>query len=145
MNKDICITHPSIAYNLLKKHAGSRQENIWVITLSGAHTVIKVHNISKGTAERALCHPREVFFCLIKDNASAFILVHNHPSGVVTASEEDNELTCNLDRAAKLMGFRFLDHIIISKKGYLSYQQEGMLTKDLDSVKFNDLIKSFSA
>ena len=97
-----------------------RQEHFSMITLNGAHEVIHYHLISKGTVNQSLVHPREVFAEAIAERAAAIICVHNHPSGNLTPSREDEEITKRLEEAGKLLGIPLLDHIIISKNGFQS-------------------------
>jgi len=97
-----------------------RQEHFFVITLNGAHEVIHAHLISKGTVNQSLVHPREVFAEAIAERAAAIVCVHNHPSGNLTPSKEDEEITRRLEEAGKLLGIPLLDHIIVSKNGFQS-------------------------
>ncbi len=60
-------------------------------------------------------------------NASAIILAHNHPSGILVASNEDKKVTENLKKACQLLGIRLLDHLIISSEGMISFSDEGMI------------------
>ena len=82
---------------------------------------------SMGTLTASLVHPREAFKAAIYDNAAAIAFVHNHPSGGVSASRQDRELTERLTEAAKLLGIRLLDHIIVGAEGYWSFQEKGWL------------------
>jgi DNA repair protein RadC len=118
----LCIT---CSEDILKVHEinslrHERQEHFFVITLNGAHEVIHSHLISKGTINQSLVHPREVFAEAIAQRAAAIICVHNHPSGNLTPSKEDTEITRRLEEAGMLLGIPLLDHIIISKNGFQS-------------------------
>lgn len=97
--------------------APKRTEHFFVATLDGSHKVIKVHNISKGTLNRALVHPRDVFYPAIKDNAAAIIISHNHPSGSTAFSNEDHEVTQRVKKAGEIMGIPVLDHIVVTIDG----------------------------
>ena len=128
MKEQVKIRNPNDIGALMRTRAGKRQENFWVITLDGAHYVIGVHHISKGLVNRAIVHPREVFYPAIKDNASSIAVCHNHPSGSMSPSDEDNNITGRLEKAAYILGFNFLDHVIIGKGGrWFSYRQAGLL------------------
>jgi DNA repair protein RadC len=72
-------------------------------------------------------HPREVFRPAITDNAAGIIISHNHPSATLEASRADIQITQRLKEVAKLVGIELLDHVIISKNGYYSFSDEGML------------------
>ena len=102
-----------------------RQEHFAVITLNGAHEVICSHIISKGTLNQSLVHPREVFSNAIAERAAAIICVHNHPSGNLTPSTDDETVTRQLVQAGTLLGIPLLDHIVISKKGLVSLREFG--------------------
>ena len=102
-----------------------RQEHFVVITLNGAHEVINSHIISKGTLNQSLVHPREVFSNAIAERAAAIICVHNHPSGNLIASAEDETVTRQLVQSGNILGIPLLDHIIISKNGLVSLRELG--------------------
>jgi DNA repair protein RadC len=77
------IKNPTDAVRLLDKYTRKRQEHFLVITLNGAHEVIKIHVASIGLVDKTIIHPRECFWHCIKDNAAALVFAHNHPSGKV--------------------------------------------------------------
>ena len=89
------------------------REEFHIITLDTKHQVIDTHQISIGTLDASLVHPREVFRPAIKDAASAIILVHNHPSGDPTPSPEDHQVTRRLETAGENLGIDVLDHIVL--------------------------------
>ena len=72
-------------------------------------------------------HPREVFADVITDRAAAVIFAHNHPSGELKPSNSDLKIHEQLTEAAKILGIKVLDHIIVSKKGYYSFQEAGLI------------------
>jgi len=129
--KVISIKYPKDIYNCLKKYANKKQEYFLVITLNGAHEVISIKIATIGLADRTLTHPREVFTHAINDNAVAIAVAHNHPSGRLKASDEDDEITERLKNACKIMGINFLDHLIISKNGYYSYRENKKITEEI--------------
>lgn len=92
------------------------QENVIVITLSGANEVLNVHPITRGTVNQSQIHSREVLAPCIEDHAASFILVHNHPSGILTPSPQDIMVTEKTKQAAELLGITLLDHLIIGPK-----------------------------
>jgi len=79
-----------------------------------------VNEVSVGTLDSSIAHPREAFSEAIKSNASSVIFVHNHPSGDTEPSQEDIELTRQLVEAGKLLGIEVLDHIIITANDFRS-------------------------
>ncbi len=103
------------------------QEHVVSISLSGAHEVIKIRTVSIGLLTSCPIHPREVFVGPITDRAFSVILAHNHPSGDPTPSEEDKKVTRQLALAASTLGIRLLDHIVVAKRGFYSFQEAGLL------------------
>jgi DNA repair protein RadC len=112
------------AAELFSAYAGKRQEHFLLATLNGAHRVIGVHVISIGSVNKTAIAPREVFYPAIVDNAVAVIVAHNHPSGELLPSPEDDGVTERMAAAGELMGIRVLDHIIVAGDGYYSYSKE---------------------
>lgn len=106
-----------------------KQEHFITITLTGASAVIQKREVFKGTVNYSLVHPREIFADAISDRAAGIIFVHNHPADDAQPSEADIKLTDQLCQAAKLMGIQVVDHIIVTKKEFFSFQAEGMLNK----------------
>lgn len=94
-----------------------RQEEFHIVTLDTKHQVIDTHQITVGTLDSSLVHPREVFRAAIKDAAAAVLLVHNHPSGDSTPSRADHAVTERLTEAGKLIGIDVLDHIVLATEG----------------------------
>jgi DNA repair protein RadC len=101
------------------------QEEFHIVTLDTKHKPIRTHQITVGTLDASLVHPREVFRAAINDSASAILLVHNHPSGDPTPSREDRQVTDQLTEAGKLLGISVLDHIIVAKSHTLSIREHG--------------------
>jgi DNA repair protein RadC len=106
-------------------------ENFQVVLLNTRRKLIRVDNISQGTLDTILVHPREVFKPAIGANAAAIILVHNHPSGDPTPSEADIKVTRDLIRAGHLLKIDVLDHIILGRvthdrpRDYVSLRELG--------------------
>ena len=99
------------------------REEFHVVTLDTKNQVIAPHQISIGTLDASLVHPREVFRPSIKDAASSVILVHNHPSGDPTPSREDIAVTDRLTEAGKTIGIDVLDHIVLGRDKCISIQE----------------------
>ncbi len=91
-------------------------EHFHVVLLNTRRKLIRVEKISQGTLDSVLIHPREVFKFAITANASALVLVHNHPSGDPTPSEADIKVTRDLIRAGQLLKIEVLDHVILGKR-----------------------------
>jgi DNA repair protein RadC len=100
------------------------KEEFHVVLLDQKHRVVKTEQITVGLSNQSLVHPREVFRPAIQESASAVILVHNHPSGDPTPSQEDKTITKELKSAAEVLRVRLLDHIILGKDKILSMAEE---------------------
>ncbi|MCA9263059.1 MAG: DNA repair protein RadC [Planctomycetales bacterium] len=96
------------------------QEEMHVVCLSTKNEVIATHCVTIGTLDASLVHPREVFRPAIKDAAAAVILVHNHPSGDPTPSNEDVAVTMRLEAAGEQIGIDVLDHIVVGRDAAVS-------------------------
>jgi len=121
------ITSASDVYSLLAEYATKEQEHFLLLTLDGASHIIEKRVIHIGTLNQSLVHPREIFRPAIIDNSAGIIVAHNHPSGTLDASRSDIQVTTRLKEVAKLVGIELLDHVIISKNGYYSFSDEGLL------------------
>jgi DNA repair protein RadC len=98
-----------------------------ILCLSTKHRVIAYHEVSRGTLDATLVHPREVFKAALLANAAAIILTHNHPSGDPSPSADDVQLTSRLVDAGALLGVDVLDHIIVGDGRYYSFKEAGRL------------------
>ncbi len=94
-----------------------------MLTLDGANRLIDNAIVFVGTLDQSLIHPREIFAKAIEDRAASIILAHNHPSGNLEASRQDIEVTEKLKRAGELLGIEVLDHLIVTKHGFLSIRE----------------------
>ncbi|HHE51752.1 MAG TPA: DNA repair protein RadC [Candidatus Acetothermia bacterium] len=103
------------------------QEYFVCLSLNGANEVIENRVVTVGLLDSNQVHPREVYADPLTDRAASIIVAHNHPSGTLEASPEDLALTDRLARAGKLLGIPLLDHIIVTKRGYLSLKQAGYM------------------
>lgn len=118
---------PADAFKALERYKTKRNEHFFVLTLNGAHEVIAVRIVSIGLLNRTVVDPRAVYYQAIKDNAAAVIVAHNHPSGSLSASPEDIEVSRRLREVGQLLGINLLDHVIFSKRGYASMVEQGIL------------------
>jgi DNA repair protein RadC len=106
---------------------GKQQEYFVCISLNGANEVIEKRVVTIGLLDKSPIHPREVFADVIADRAAAVIFAHNHPSGDLQPSEADRRTHEQLTEAAKILGLRVIDHVIVTKKGYFSFQEAGLI------------------
>ncbi len=121
------ITSAREVYDELKNFSTKSQEHFLTITLDGASHIINTRTVFIGTLNQSLVHPREVFADAIADRAAGIIIAHNHPSGTLEASRADIQITQRLQEVSKLVGIELLDHLILSKNGYYSFSDEGLL------------------
>lgn len=106
------------------------EEVFGMITLDTKNNITGYFEVSRGTINSSIVHPREVFKRAILQNASAVVFIHNHPSGETEPSHEDIVLTNRLEECGKILGIKLLDHIIIGdedRENYYSFKEEGML------------------
>lgn len=115
---------------MLADIAAKQQEYFVCISLNGANELIEKRVVTIGLLNQSQVHPREVFADVIADRAAAVILAHNHPSGDPQPSDADKQLHERLTSAAEILGLRILDHVIISGKGYFSFQEQNLLKKN---------------
>lgn len=100
------------------------REHFKVINLNIKNQVIMIDEVSVGSLNASLVHPREVFKLPIKRSAASLILAHNHPSGDLQPSKEDVALTGRLCEAGRILGIEILDHLIIGNNSYLSMKEK---------------------
>jgi DNA repair protein RadC len=104
-----------------------RKEYFMALLLDGKNRIITRAQISEGSLNQSIVHPREVFNVAVRESAAAMILLHNHPTGDPTPSPEDLEVTRRLCEAGQLMGIKVLDHIIIGEDVFYSFAEKGHL------------------
>lgn len=100
-----------------------QKEHFHALYLDTRRHLIAAETISIGTLDSSLVHPREVFRPAVAHSASAVLVAHNHPSGDPEPSAEDLALTRRLDKAARLLGFSLLDHLVVARRGYVSLRE----------------------
>ena len=106
---------------------GKKKEYFLVLSLDSRNNLINMSNVSVGTLNASLVHPREVFKEAIQSLAASIILVHNHPSGEAEPSEGDLQITKRLVEAGKIMSIEILDHIIIAGDNAFSFKSKGLI------------------
>lgn len=103
------------------------QEQLHVMFLNTKNMLIKDMLLAKGTVNATITSPREIFIEALRYHAVNLILVHNHPSGDPTPSQNDFSLTRRVKEAGSLIGIQLMDHVIIGDSSYSSFRKEGML------------------
>lgn len=121
--KPTTITDPISFHHFIQPLAHYSEEHFIAFHLDAKYQVIGYHEVSKGTLNASLVHPREVFKAALLSNAYAIIVAHNHPSGSVAPSREDIEVTKQLIAAGKIMGVLVADHCIVSSASMNSLRE----------------------
>jgi len=126
------LDNPDTIVTLLRaKNLVKNVETLQVLLLNTRHRLIRVEELTEGTIDTLLVHPREVFKSAIAANAAAIVVAHNHPSGDPSPSEADIKVTRDLVRAGQLLKIDVLDHIILGRatkdrpKDYASLRELG--------------------
>lgn len=122
------ITNSKDIYDLLKaEFLDIPHEAFWIVLLNRANRVIKKHQISQGGVTGTVADPKLIFKIALEELASAVVLAHNHPSGNLTASQADIDLTKKLKESGKLLEIQVLDHLIVAGNTYMSFSDEGLM------------------
>jgi DNA repair protein RadC len=116
-----------VAGLVMEEMRNYRREHFRVVMLDVKNKVLGTEEISIGSLNTSLVHPREVFRPAVLKSCAGIILVHNHPSGDPTPSGEDLEVTRRLCDAGKLMGIEVLDHVVIGDGKFFSFREKGLL------------------
>ncbi|NOX32180.1 MAG: JAB domain-containing protein [Deltaproteobacteria bacterium] len=127
LKENIVIHKAEDIFPLISYIADKKQEYFLCISLNGANEVIGNRVVTVGLLNANQVHPREVFVDAISDRAASIIIAHNHPSGILKPSPDDIATTIQLVDAGKILGISVLDHIIITKRGYLSLKEAGFM------------------
>lgn len=119
------INEPYLAVMSFQAELESEEREVFMVMfLDNQNRLIKKEKMFYGTINQATVYPREIIKEALKCNAAAIIVAHNHPSGNCTPSESDRALTKKLEMACDLVGIRFVDHIVVGKGDYFSFEEE---------------------
>ena len=122
------IESPKDVFELLKNDLGDKKkEHFKILSLDSRNKLISIDDVSIGTINANLVHPREVFKTAIQHLAVSIVIVHNHPSGNPEPSKDDLEITKRITEAGKLIGVNVLDHIIIAKDQFFSFKDKKLI------------------
>jgi DNA repair protein RadC len=102
-------------------------EEFWIILVNRANRLIRIGQVSQGGVAGTVADPKIIFKMALEELASGIILAHNHPSGNLSASQADIELTRKLSAGARLLEIQVLDHIILAGQKYFSFADEGLM------------------
>lgn len=123
------VTKPEIAYEIateILEMDSQPEETLWLITLDTKNNITGLFEVSRGTINCSLVHPREVFKRAMLQNACSIILMHNHPSGDPTPSQDDKDITKRLYEAGKILGIELLDHIVVGDGVFTSMKNKNL-------------------
>lgn len=122
------IRSPKDAVDLFRKFIGDYdRESFCILCLNTKNEPTALHQVSCGTLNASLVHPRETYKLAILANAASIIGCHNHPSGDPTPSPEDIEITERIRDAGTLMGIELLDHIVLGEGNFISLKEQGLM------------------
>ena len=116
-----------VAHAIMPRFRYESKEHFSLVCLNTKNHIIAIEDVSIGSLQASIVHPREVFLTAIKYHSASIILCHNHPSGNTSPSREDIAVTHRLVKAGKIMDVPVLDHIIIGDNRWLSLKDNGML------------------
>ena len=111
---------------LANKLLGEKQEQFWGLYFDQQQNLIGEKMLFQGTLDRSWVHPREVFRWAVIYGCANIIVAHNHPSGTLTPSQNDLEMTKGLQEASRLMKIGFLDHFVVGGGEYLSLREQDL-------------------
>lgn len=122
------ITSSKAVFEIMQPIVGELpHEEFWVLYLNNSNKVIYKTQISKGGITGTVVDTRIIYKTALEHNATSLILCHNHPSGVLQASDADKQITRKLKEAGKQLDVLVLDHVIVTEKSYFSFADEGIL------------------
>lgn len=116
-----------VLYNSWNKGSLELQEEFKILFLNRANEVLGIYELSKGGIAGTVVDIRLIFSVALKCNAVGIILAHNHPSGTLKPSDADINLTRKIKKCSEFMDITLLDHIIVTKYGYYSFSNDGIL------------------
>jgi len=120
-------TAPEQVFETFRFLMQETKEHFTTLHLDGKNRVVCMDVVSIGSLNQSIVHPREVFKSACLSNAAAVILIHQHPSGDATPSQEDISITRRLREAGDIMGIKVLDHVIVGENEYTSFVERGLL------------------
>ena len=118
------LSSQKLAKKMQQELGHKKQEHLVALYLNTQNQIIHQQTIFIGSATRSIAEPREILHYAIKHMATSLILVHNHPSGAVAPSRNDDHVTKLVKEACDLMGIVLLDHLIVSHSSYFSYREK---------------------
>ncbi len=123
------LTAPMVAKWALGRLGALEHEEVWVLCVDAKSTLLSTQRVGRGGAHGCALLPKDLLTPVVREGASGFILVHNHPSGDPSPSPEDLELTAQVCQAAEMLATPLLDHVIVGRKDYRSLLEMGYLRR----------------
>lgn len=124
----VSLTAPWMVRDFLRFRLESVEHEVFsIIFLDTRHCVIEFSELFRGTIDKASVHPREVVKEVLRHNAAAVILAHNHPSGIAEPSDADRRITDRLKSALELIEVRVLDHMVVGQDKIESFAEKGLV------------------
>lgn len=113
--------------NLVCRINNNTEEVMLLLTLNTKNVITGWFEVSRGSIDTSIVHPREIFKRALTNNATSIVVAHNHPSGDPNPSKEDINITNRLKECGKLLGINLIDHIIIGDEKYVSLKEKGII------------------
>lgn len=139
------LARPRDVLPYVQQYAMQPVEHFVCVTVNGMHEVMSIRVLCVGGSNKAVLRPREIFCEALKEHASAIVLCHNHPSGNCMPSEDDIVTTLELRKTALILGLALLDHLIITKNGYFSFLEHGLLKNSLTEPLYDEATEVIAA
>ncbi len=121
---------------LLEDPNDRSKEHFWTISIDHGHTILNIELVALGSVNKVPVEPMEVYSIPLQKKAVKLILVHNHPSGMLTPSSGDKDITDRLIQVGLIMQVPVIDHLIITEESYYSFSDNGLLHELSKSIKY---------
>ena len=116
-----------VAHAIMPRFRYESKEHFSLVCLNTKNHIIAIEDVSIGSLQASIVHPREVFLTAIKYHSASIILCHNHPSGNTEPSREDIEITGRLCEAGRILGIEVVDHLIFGHNDWISLKERGYI------------------
>lgn len=136
------INSPDDVYGIMQRillrenKIDQEKEHFWMIGLNMAGYILYIELVSLGSVKKTIVEPMNVFRVAVLKGATRVIIVHNHPSGRLSASDEDKECTDRLIQVGRILDIQVEDHLIISTTSYVSFKSMGLIEELEKSIKY---------
>lgn len=125
------ISAPEDVLRVMRGYGSEDREKMWVFCLDARSQLVERVEVAKGTRDCCLIYPRDIFRAVLASGIGAFIVVHNHPSGDPSPSDEDCSMTRKLNEGGRLIGLQLIDSLIIAGDDkYVSLREEGVIHEE---------------